>query len=132
MAVREYPDVKRTDWMQVWPGQVVLNGSQAHWTSEFEALVDEKGNDGVRAYYEQLVQQLNDMVFLIRGDLSKMARITIGALAVIDVHARDVVLKMADGGVSKKTDFDWISQMRFYWIPEKDWNDGDLKVIMVQ
>jgi hypothetical protein len=38
-----------------------------------------------------------------------------GALAVIDVHARDVVEKMAAGGVSNASDFDWYSQMRFYW-----------------
>jgi hypothetical protein len=38
-----------------------------------------------------------------------------GALAVIDVHARDVVEKMAAAGVSNASDFDWYSQMRFYW-----------------
>jgi hypothetical protein len=38
-----------------------------------------------------------------------------GALAVIDVHARDVVEKMAAAGVSTASDFDWYSQMRFYW-----------------
>lgn len=34
---------------------------------------------------------------------------------VIDVHARDVVKLLVDRGVSDLTDFDWISQLRFYW-----------------
>jgi len=33
----------------------------------------------------------------------------VGALAVIDVHARDVMKAMADAGVSESTDFDWQS-----------------------
>jgi hypothetical protein len=81
--------------------QVVINGSQVHWTLDTEVLIREKGNEGVHEYYHQLVSQLNDMVYLIRGKLSKMARITIGALAVIDVHARDVMKSMAEAGVSK-------------------------------
>ena len=56
-------------------------------------------------------------MFLIRGEMSKLARMSVGALAVVDVHARDVMLAMADAGVSAPTDFDWISQMRYYWKP---------------
>ncbi|CAM9191036.1 unnamed protein product [Choristocarpus tenellus] len=119
LGVQDYFETDRTDWMQRWPGQIV------HWTMETENAMKEAGNEGVRAYYDQLIKQLNDMVYLIRGKLSKMARVTIGALAVIDVHARD----MADAGVTAVTDFDWISQMRFYW--RGDYETGDLKVVMV-
>ena len=128
-AIQDYTVSKRTDWMQKWPGMIVLNGSQAHWTRECEEYMKEKGNAGVRQYWQDCVTQLNDMVFLIRGKLSKNARMTVGALAVIDVHARDVLKKMADAGVKAPTDFDWVSQMRFYW--EGDYDTGDLKVVMV-
>jgi hypothetical protein len=40
-----------------------------------------KGNAGVHEYHTQLVAQLSDMVFLIRGDLSTQARVTIGKRA---------------------------------------------------
>ncbi|CAM9544257.1 unnamed protein product [Chrysoparadoxa australica] len=133
-GVKDYAVTSRTDWMQNWPGQIVLNGSQVHWSLETEAAMRAKGNEGVIAYHKQLEQQLNDMVFLIRGQLSKMARITIGALAVIDVHARDVMQKMGEAGVSTPEDFDWYSQMRFYWKGEGEESPsstGDLKVVMV-
>jgi len=130
LAIENYTEVKRTEWMQAWPGQIVLNASQVHWTRETEEALNEKGNEGIKEYYAQLVQQLDDMVYLIRGKLSKMARTSVGALAVIDVHARDVMNKMAnETGVSRVRDFDWISQMRFYWTGDRE--SGDVRVEMV-
>lgn len=46
--------------------------------------------------------QLEDMVILVRGFLSNSARTTVGALTVIDVHARDVMIKLANEKVAEK------------------------------
>ena len=110
--------------MQKWSAQSVLNGSQVHWTSEVEECLTARGNQGAYAYYEQLRRQLDDMVVLLRGDISKTARVTIGSLAVLDVHARDVQKKLADAGVCSVTDFDWISQMRYYWEVDSEAQQG--------
>ena len=112
-AILDYTLRPRTEWMQRWAAQCVLNGSQTQWTREVEEFLKSKGNEGAHIYYEQLKRQLSDMVILIRGKISKAARITVGALAVVDVHARDVQKKMAESGVAHVTDFDWISQMRY-------------------
>jgi len=131
-ALVDYTVTPRPEWMQKWAGQVVLNGSQLHWTREVEEFLREKGNAGAYEYHEQLVKQLTDMVILIRGEISKQARVTVGALAVVDVHARDVQKRMADAGVSKVTDFDWMAQMRYYWQDGSlEEGKGDLAVIMV-
>jgi dynein heavy chain len=130
-AIVDYTMCSRTEWMQKWAAQCVLNGSQTHWTREVEQSLNENGNKGCYDYYTQLCRQLEDMVILIRGKISKLARVTVGALAVVDVHARDVQKKMADAGVSKVTDFDWMSQMRYYWEGDVTKGEGDLGVIMV-
>ncbi|CAM9833194.1 unnamed protein product [Heterosigma akashiwo] len=64
------------------------------------------------------------MVVLVRGELSKAARTTVGALTVIDVHARDVMIKLVHERVESKADFLWTSQLRYYW-------DDDLFAEMV-
>ena len=43
--------------------------------------------------------QIADLVRLVREKLSKMTSITVNALIVIDVHARDVVGKLRDANI---------------------------------
>lgn len=81
----------------------MLCASQIYWTKEtHEAILG--GPQGLRDHYEVQQKQLADIVQLVRGKLSKQTRITLGALVVIDVHARDVTLSMAEKG--KKTVLD--------------------------
>ncbi|XP_074055007.1 dynein axonemal heavy chain 12 isoform X8 [Macrotis lagotis] len=109
-----YPQSERKDWVREWPGQVVLCVSQMYWTSETQENIS-GGREGLRTYYKNLQLQLNDIVNLVRGKLSKQTRITLGALVTIDVHARDVVMDMIEIGVSSDTDFQWLAQLRYYW-----------------
>ena len=47
-----------------------------------------------------------------------MTRITLGALTVIDVHARDTVQQLVNSNISSSNDFQWISQLRYYYHDE--------------
>lgn len=42
--------------------------------------------DGLEAYLKLSNKRLEEIVIMIRGELSKMTRITIEALIVVDVH----------------------------------------------
>ena len=93
--------------------------------------MDKEGNEGVKKCFDQQVAQINDLVKLVRTpNLPKLARKTISALAVIDVHAKDVTEKLAKEGVSNKEEFMWISQMRYYWEGGMSL-EGDMRVVMV-
>eukprot|EP00076_Gallus_gallus_P026083 XP_015148870.1 dynein heavy chain 12, axonemal isoform X2 [Gallus gallus] len=109
-----YLETERKSWVLEWPGQVVLCVSQMFWTSEVHEVLCSQP-EGLKDYYDTLQLQLNDIVELVRGKLSKQTRTTLGALVTIDVHARDVLMEMIESGVQSETDFQWLAQLRYYW-----------------
>uniref|UniRef100_A0A8C3KWS1 Dynein axonemal heavy chain 12 n=1 Tax=Calidris pygmaea TaxID=425635 RepID=A0A8C3KWS1_9CHAR len=113
-----YLETERKRWVLEWPGQVVLCVSQMFWTSEVHEVLC-NGPEGLKDYYDKLQLQLNDIVELVRGKLSKQTRTTLGALVTIDVHARDVIVEMIESGVQSETDFQWLAQLRYYWESEE-------------
>ncbi|XP_029774824.1 dynein heavy chain 1, axonemal isoform X2 [Suricata suricatta] len=113
-AIKAYPTMPRTQWVLNWPGQVTIAGCQTYWTMEVaEAL--EAGNLSNKLF-PQLAKQLSDLVALVRGKLSRMQRAVLSALIVIEVHAKDVVSKLIQENIVSVNDFEWISQLRYYWM----------------
>ena len=49
------------------------------------------------------------------------------ALITIEVHARDVIEKLGKVGCTNANDFEWVSQLRFYW--DKEQNDCIVKQV---
>uniref|UniRef100_A0A3B5AK42 Dynein axonemal heavy chain 3 n=1 Tax=Stegastes partitus TaxID=144197 RepID=A0A3B5AK42_9TELE len=111
----------RKKWVLQWPGQVVICASSIFWTSEVSEAIQ---TNSLPAYVEKCNAQIADIVELVRGKLPGGARMTLGALTVIDVH-RDVVAKLADDRVSSLNDFAWISQLRYFW------EDGEVMLRMI-
>ena len=137
-ASGQYVTAPRPTWVTAWPGQAVIAGSQLHWTHEVEGALRERAAactsgqaapttttgggggapvDAVTAVYTRQLAQLEDLVSLIRRPgLAPQARLTLGALTVMDVHARDVTKRLMDAGTGITTSsFEWVSQMRYYW-----------------
>ncbi|XP_069860475.1 dynein axonemal heavy chain 3 isoform X1 [Dipodomys merriami] len=112
LGIDAYTLVPRNSWVLEWPGQVVICVSSIFWTKEVsEALEGHTLPD----FLKKSNTQIAEIVELVRGKLSSGARLTLGALTVIDVHARDVVAKLAEDKVCNLNDFQWISQLRYYW-----------------
>lgn len=60
-------------------------------------------------YYDKCNNLLLEIVDLVRGDISKIDRITLGVLVVIEVHAKDVLKEMIDQAVKDPNEFEWLA-----------------------
>ncbi|CAH8646697.1 unnamed protein product [Heterobilharzia americana] len=113
-SVYAYPQTPREKWVLDWPGQVVVCVSCIFWTEEVQ---DSLGKNKLDEYLTKCNRQIDDIVRLVRGHLTSGERITLGALTVVDVHARDVVSSMVNNKVNSVQAFEWLSQLRYYFAP---------------
>ncbi|ESO89088.1 hypothetical protein LOTGIDRAFT_210054 [Lottia gigantea] len=112
-SVKAYKETPRKRWVIEWPGQVTLAVSTIYWTSEVTEAMKEP--NGMNEYLQKSNKQIEEIVELVRGKLEGGARTSLGALTVVDVHARDVVAILAKNKIRSANDFDWLAQLRYYW-----------------
>ncbi|XP_045534007.1 dynein axonemal heavy chain 7 [Papilio machaon] len=115
----DYSQRPREDWVLVWPGQAVQCIAMTFWTSEVTEAIHISIR-AMRAYWDKCNYQISKIVDLVRGELSLQNRITLGALVVLDVHARDVLMLLIEFKVQQDNDFNWLSQIRYYWEEQEE------------
>uniref|UniRef100_A0A672V8T9 Dynein axonemal heavy chain 17 n=1 Tax=Strigops habroptila TaxID=2489341 RepID=A0A672V8T9_STRHB len=111
-AVVAYEEKPREQWLFDYPAQI-------WWTTEVGiafARVEEGYENAMKEYHKKQVAQLNTLVTMLIGQLSKGDRQKIMTICTIDVHARDVVAKMI---VDNAQAFIWLSQLRHRWSDEE-------------
>lgn len=86
--------------------------SSTYWTTAVHEAIR---NNSLPAYLDESNRDLDKVIELVRGKLSLQNRITLGALVVIDVHARDVLTGLIEQNVEMENDFKWLCQLRYYW-----------------
>uniref|UniRef100_A0A1B0F9M2 AAA+ ATPase domain-containing protein n=1 Tax=Glossina morsitans morsitans TaxID=37546 RepID=A0A1B0F9M2_GLOMM len=110
-AFLSYPQSVRHKWVLVWPGQCVQSISLTYWTlSITECFLTNDPATNLGKYLQKNKEQIARIVDLVRGDLSTQNRITLGALVVLDVHARDVLAEIVEHIVTDINDFQWLCQ----------------------
>ena len=120
-------------WAMEWPAQVALNAAQIFWTSQVESalsiqsggetFITDGGPHQPHPHHHHTLSdlvtyangQLRGLVLRIRGELTELSRITIGAILTKFVYQRDVVSQLSANNVHSTSDFQWLSQLRYYW-----------------
>uniref|UniRef100_A0A803VXV6 Dynein axonemal heavy chain 17 n=1 Tax=Ficedula albicollis TaxID=59894 RepID=A0A803VXV6_FICAL len=111
-------------WCSPAVPQVALCCTQIWWTAEVGmafSRMKEGYEKAMKEYHKKQVAQLNMLVTMLLGQLSKGDRQKIMTICTIDVHARDVVAKMIAQkvGVDSGQAFLWLSQLRHRWADEE-------------
>ncbi len=119
--------MKKEKWVKEFQGQCVISAGQIIWTTECErALAEaESSKSALRQLKKKWLSYLNKLTAVTRSKLGKVDRKKVVALITIEVHARDVIEKLAKTGCNSSADFEWVSQLRFYW--DKEMNDCVVK-----
>ncbi|XP_053674809.1 dynein axonemal heavy chain 7 [Anopheles nili] len=111
-----YTETERHKWVLMWPGQCIQSISCAFWTLETTMCFDsEEPLAALEEYLETCKVQIAFIVDLVRGKLAMQNRLTLGALVVLDVHARDVLSDMIEKKTCQVDDFNWLAQLRYYF-----------------
>uniref|UniRef100_H3BAL0 Dynein axonemal heavy chain 10 n=1 Tax=Latimeria chalumnae TaxID=7897 RepID=H3BAL0_LATCH len=116
-------DRSRVDWMLLFQGMVILAGNQVWWTWEVEDTfrkVKKGDKQALKNYAKKMHQQIDDLVTRITQPLEKNDRKKYNSVLIIDVHARDIVDIFVRDSIMDAREFEWESQLRFYWDREPD------------
>ncbi|XP_062874230.1 dynein axonemal heavy chain 10 [Trichomycterus rosablanca] len=113
----------RVDWMLDYQGMVVLASNQVWWTWEVEDVfrkVSAGDKQALKLYAKKMHGQIDDLVRRITQPLKKNDRRKLNTVLIINVHARDIVDSFVRDSITDAREFEWESQLRFYWDKEPD------------
>ncbi|NXM38868.1 DYH10 protein, partial [Gymnorhina tibicen] len=116
-------DRSRVDWMLLFQGMMVLAANQVWWTWEVEDVFRKVKNgekQAMKLYAKKMHKQIDDLVTRITMPLSKNDRKKYNTVLIIDVHARDIIDIFVRDSILQAQEFEWESQLRFYWEREPD------------
>ena len=122
MALSQYPadGTQRDEWLFSFCAQPILTIDMVTWTANATQAIETVGGgtdaQALAKFLQFSDKQLNNMINLVRTKITKLQRIMLGALIVLDVHAM-VIIKdyLIKNRVDSVNAFDWTSQLRYYW-----------------
>lgn len=94
--------------------QVMLVVNQQAWTHTLETVIIRMTEDpeALKKHWEFSCEELLRTVELVRTDINKNLRTSLGAMVVMDVHNRDTTEELAALKISDIGEFDWLAQLR--------------------
>jgi len=118
------------EFVSKYIAQVSLLGIQFKWTSDVGEAMNNLKRDKqamtlAMASQRQVFSAISELTISELPD--KLTRTNVETLVTIQVHQRDVLMDLEKRfreararQAASPTDFEWVKQMRCYWVPEED------------
>ncbi|GME77268.1 unnamed protein product [Ambrosiozyma monospora] len=106
---------KLTDWIKLFPNQVLILTMQVHWTKVVEESAGKREElDSLREFYQSLLGLLSGLVL---NDLKHLDRLKIENVVIETLHQKNVIEDLLKQKNPSLKSFDWRSQQRYYLQP---------------
>ena len=109
---------KKIDWIKRNYAQLVLLISASGWVRATEDNL-RKFNSGIpeamTEFLKVIKANLSALINLVQGDLDGATRRKVMCLITMETHNRDIVEKLVKENVKKPDEFQWQSQLKFYY-----------------
>jgi dynein heavy chain len=113
---------KKVKWIDSNYAQLCLLVSSSGWVKNTEVRFQKIQDGEVEAmadYLKIVICNLTALIKLVQGELSKAIRRKIMCLITMETHNRDIIDKLVQEKVRKAEEFQWQSQLKFYYEPKE-------------
>ncbi|KAI8492613.1 Dynein heavy chain 9, axonemal, partial [Branchiostoma belcheri] len=117
-SVITYEEKPRDQWLFDYCAQPALTVNQIWWNTEVVITfgrLEEGYENAMKEFNKKQINQLNQLITHLLGELTRGDRQKIMTICTIDVHNRDVVQKMILNKTETAQAFLWQSQLRHRW-----------------
>jgi dynein heavy chain len=123
-GVFNFAKMERQDWMKKYLGMIVLVTKQIWWTwrveDVFRKVSEQQDKYAMKKEAEEQTRELKELIDLVRSDLESEDstggfRRKINNMIIVSVHERDIVDRFVRDSILTAKEFEWESQLRFYW-----------------
>jgi dynein heavy chain len=105
-------------WVESNYAQLVLLISATGWvkmTEENFRKIQEGETEAMSNFFKTVVLNLNALIRLVQGHLESPTRKKVMCMITMETHNRDIIEKLVKDKVRKADEFQWQSQLKFYY-----------------
>lgn len=113
----------KVNWIKTSYAQLVLLISASGWARQTEdkfRRIQDGETEAMANFLKVVIANLTALIKLVQGELDSPTRKKVMCMITMETHNRDIIDKLVTEKVRKADDFQWQSQLKFYFDEKKE------------